>query len=63
MKKFRAPRKFRAQGTGPECPCDSQGLFPWYVKAMLETVLLVHWDFPPVRRSYSSTICKKENIT
>ena len=26
MENFRAPEKFRAQGTGSECPCDSQGL-------------------------------------
>ena len=26
MDNFRAPQKFRAQDTGPECPCDSQGL-------------------------------------
>ena len=26
MENFRVPQKFRAQGTGPECPCSSQGL-------------------------------------
>ena len=26
MENFCVPQKFRAQGTGPECPCDNQGL-------------------------------------
>ena len=26
MENFHAPYKFHAQGTGPECPCDCQGL-------------------------------------
>ena len=61
MKKFRAPQKFRAQGTGPECPCNSQGLV--IPKGLKKGGLNFSCDITPDLEKESSVNKSKEKCT